>query len=77
MRIITWNTQGAVLSEGKLQQVVNYGPDVICHQQCAFAIWLSKLRHESCQKLLLQKRSFTLIHNNDRRHEHPCFYVAR
>lgn len=34
MRIITWNTQGAVLSEGKLQQVVNYDPDVICLQEC-------------------------------------------
>ena len=34
MKIITWNTQGNALSEGKLKTILKYDPDVICLQEC-------------------------------------------
>lgn len=34
MRIVTWNTQGNLMANGKLHSILSFNPDVICLQEC-------------------------------------------
>lgn len=73
MRIITWNTQGSVLSVGKLQQVINYDPDVICLQECGD---LSPLLKEPTRKSWSLYYELCSFGTNSRKKEYHVFYYS-